>query len=50
MVHAYCMLDTKVTAIPLQQWWQERASILCYSYIARLGEYFILFYRLYKVF
>jgi len=44
MVHAYCVLDTKVIAIPLQQWLQERTSILRYTYIARLGEYFILFY------
>ena len=44
------MLDTKVTASPLQQWLQERASMLHYTYIARLGEYVTLFYRLYKVF
>jgi len=50
MVHAYCVLDTKFIVIPLQQWLKEQASMLRYKYIARLGEYFILFYRLYKVF
>ena len=40
MVHANCMLDRSgyviLTAVPLQQWLQERASILRYTYIACL--------------
>jgi hypothetical protein len=46
MAREYFMLDTKIVSIPLQQWLQERASKLRYKYIASLGEYFILFYRL----
>ena len=44
MVHAHCMLDTEgykhtfrlchIIALPLQQWLQERASVLCYTYFA----------------
>jgi hypothetical protein len=43
MAHAHCMLVTKgckrseyiiLSAFPLQQWLQERASVLRYTYIA----------------
>jgi hypothetical protein len=34
-------------ASPLQQWLQERASILNYTYIACLVESLLLFYRLF---
>jgi len=46
MVHAHCMLDTKDYKytlrlrnnidLPLQKWLKERASKLCYTYIACL--------------
>jgi hypothetical protein len=42
IAHGHCVLDTKLykhtlairTALPMQQWLQERASMLRYTYIA----------------
>jgi len=47
MAHAHCMMDTNghrerhseyviITAFPLQQWLQERASMIRYTFIAYL--------------
>jgi hypothetical protein len=46
MTHAHYTLDTQgykhtliIIAFPLQQWLQERASLLRYTYIACIGEF-----------
>jgi hypothetical protein len=48
MARAHCMLDTYgyvlvyseyviLTAFPMQQWLQEHAAVLCYTYIKNVG-------------